>query len=193
MRLSFYTLVLLLSNAVCTFGQKPTEFAVSFNNDTVVLRAPFNYEFQSVSYVDAAGKKRKLGPGKIKEAYLGSTHFLGLPTSRGGVVSLQRVVMMNEKYLLTTIGVGEASKFNIYDRRTHDLVERMVTHSLVLKHDLITYDKYLIPYFGDCPEILRIIERGLTKENYGKATYTRDKMFASVSNFDCLKLRETDE
>lgn len=186
-------MVFACTKVACTFGQKPTEYAVSFNNDTVILHAPFNYEFQSVSYVDASGKKRKLGPGKIKEAYLGSTHFLGLPTSRGGPVSLQRVVMMNEKFLLTTIGVGEASKFNIYDRRTHEIVERMVTHSLVLKHDLNNFEKYLISYFGDCPELLQIIKNGLTKENYGKSTYGRDKMFASVSNFDCLKLRELDE
>jgi hypothetical protein len=188
-----FTCISLLALSTCLFGQKPTEFAVTFTNDTILLQAPYEYHFQAVSYVDAAGKKRKLGPGKIKEVYLGSTHYLSLPTFGGGRNILQRLVMMNERYLLASYCGSEDCKFNIYDRRTNEHMVKMITHSSYLKHDIRSFDKYLTPYFGDCPEILQIIKRGISREEYNKLTTERDQMLGKVSNFDCVKLREADE
>ncbi len=184
----FTALLFLLGGS--TYCQELTEFAVTYDNDTIALQGPFDPNIPR-RYYSADGKRRKLPHGTIKEIYHGSTHFLDLPFSAAGLKEMQRVVMMNDKYLLASLSTGPTTyRFNLFDRRTNEAVALMVRHSLTYKEDLRNYEEYLVPYFGDCTEILQIIKNSIGKEQYAKIVLAGDKMFRTVSNFDCEKLRE---
>ena len=191
MRLFLTTTILLLLAGQPAYCQRPTEFAVTYNNDTIVMYGPFDLGAPRV-YYDHQKKRQKLPRGEVKEVYIGSTHYLDLPNFINGAKMLQRVVMMSDNYLLTSIyETGQsACLFNLIDRRTNEGIAKMVIHSVNYKHDLRSYETYLEPYFGDCPEILEIIKNGIGKDQYANVIEAGDRMFRGVSNFDCAKLRK---
>lgn len=168
-------------------------FAVTLKHDTILLYGTkVSMSAADVTYDDADGRSRSIKQSKLSDLYLGVHHFINSPISSLGMDRLQRIVMKNERYMLTSYFGGSKWVYYIYDKRTKEALVKKVTHSANAKNDLKSMDKYILPYFKDCPDALQAIRSGLTKEAYKETRYeVVDRMFGVVSNYDCEKAGES--
>lgn len=162
-------------------------FAITLEHDTIHLYGTkVSMSAAHVTYDDADGKLQSIRQRKLSDLYLGVHHFINSPISSMGMDRLHRIVMENERYMLTSYFGGSKWVYYVFDKRTKEALVKKVTHSVKPKPDLKSLDKNILPYFKDCPDALQAIRNGITKEGY-RATYygVVDVMLGGVSNYDC--------
>ena len=167
-------------------------FAVTLKHDTILLYGTsVSMSAADVTYDDENGKARSIKQSKLSDLYLGVHHFINSPISSLGMDRLQRIVMENERYMLTSYFGGSKWVYYVYDKRTKEALVKKVTHSVKAKNDLKSMDEYILPYFKDCPDALQAIRAGISKEAYKETRYdVVDRMLGSVSNYDCVTAGE---
>ena len=187
MRCILFVLLSVLIGTVHSQGQQVAGYALTLTHDTIKLYgSSVSLSAATVDYTDADGKSKSIKQSKLSELYLGSEHFINSPISSLGMDRLQRIVMMNEKYMLTSYFGGSKWVFYVYDRRTKEAIVKKLSHDANPKADLKSLDKYIVPYFRDCPDAIEAIRSVIDKTSYHEPRgVVMDRMFRNVSNYDC--------
>jgi hypothetical protein len=170
-----------------TQGQRPGSYGLTLDHDTVwMYGTSVSLSAASVTYYDVDSKERNIKQNKLSDLYLGDEHFINSPISSLGMDRLQRIVMVNEKYMLTSYFGGSKWVFYVYDRNTKEALVKKVKHDANSKADLKSVDKYILPYFHDCPDAIAFIRKGINKKSYHEPPgVIMDRMFRGISNYDC--------
>jgi hypothetical protein len=191
-----YPFLLLFSCFIsCCFGQLAVVgYAITLEGDTILFHhkpsekeeaAKLTMTAASVDYVDAEGKTRSLKQADLREMRFGGHRFMNLPIYSMGMDRMQRVVMENDRYILTSY-FGNLWTFYIFNKRSMEAEEKKMNHSFKPKSDLKSLDKVISRYFGDCNEAMTAIRDQISTTDYRKnAQNGWDSMFGSVSNYIC--------
>jgi hypothetical protein len=188
MRFLFFALLLVFSGMNRSQGQEATGFAVTFKHDTVKFyHSSVSLSDVVVSYLDVNFKEHYIKQQNVMDMYFGADHYINSQTYNMGMKRLQRIVMMNDKYLLTSCLSRFEFVFYIYDRNTKEALVKKVGYGRRPKADLKSLDKYILPYFHDCPEVIEDIRKRLntlTAYDVSSAGFN-DFMFTNLSGFNC--------
>jgi hypothetical protein len=141
---------------------------------------------QFLTFYDINNKVVTVKQSKWKDMYLGDSHFINNSIASMGMNRLQRIVMQNDRYLLTTYFGGSKWVFYIYNRNTMEAVVKKAEHSKSQKRDLKSLDEVLSQYFGDCTEALAVIRKTIQSTDYRPGQRGIDEvMFKDITNYDC--------
>lgn len=176
--------LVLLTVGHTAVGQEPIGRAIMVSGDTI----PFYKNamvFSDVINYDTDNKNELIHAKDVQVVYMGNQRYIPIRMWSGSV-EFHRVVMFNEKYMLTVHALSMGLAFSVYESSTQKRI-KTEDHSIFAKADLKKLDKYIVPYFGDCTEAIETIRNGISKEQYEELGYRHDKMFRAVSDFDCTK------
>jgi hypothetical protein len=197
----FFFPILYASTCLCTAQEKQIGFAVTMKGDTMrfyrdawiadSIPPDLHLTATTVIYQDAKGQVREVRQSKLKDLYFGDHHFINNPLHSMGENRLQRVVMKNDKYLLTT-SYGNTNSFGnswmlyIYDRHTMKALVSRIKHSSNKERDMSTLYEVVAPYFGECGDAMAHIRSTIGATDYWSAKIAvEDVMFGDISNFTC--------
>lgn len=188
MRFLFFALLLAVSGTNRAQGQEVSGFAVTFKQDTIKFyHSSVSLSDVVVLYIDANYKEQYVKQQNVMDMYFGADHYINSQTYNMGIKRLQRIVMMNDRYLLTSCLSRFGYVFFIYDRNTKEALVRKVEYGRKPKADLKTLDTYILPYFHDCPEVIDDIRQrlnNLTAYDISSGGFN-DVMFTSLSIYNC--------
>ena len=188
---------LLCSLASMAFAQTPNllGYGVTVDGDTVWMYGScISMGCQFVNFNDVNYKEVSMKQSKLREMYTGDSHFINHQLGNIGMKRLQRIVMQNDKYLLTTYFGGPKWLFYIYNRNTMEPVVNKVEHSKSQKQDQKSLDEILSQYFGDCIEALAAIRNSIQTTDYRSGHRGIDEiMFKSITNYDCSATGKSDK
>ena len=187
MRFLFFALLLAVSGTNRAQGQEVTGFAVTFKNDTLKFyHSSVSMSDVVVSYIDANYKEQYVKQQNVMDMYFGSDHYINSQTYNMGIKRLRRIVMMNDRYLLTSCLSRLGYVFFIYDRNTKEALVRKVGYGVKPQADLQLLDKYILPYFHDCPEVIEDIRTRLSNmKTFVERKGFNDVMFTNLSIYNC--------
>jgi len=191
-----FLIALLCSTASMAFAQAPNPdgYGVTFKGDTVWIYGPVSMGAQFLTFYDINNKEVTESQSKLKDMYLGDSHFINNSIGSMGMKRLQRVVLQNDKYILTTYFGGPKWMYYIYNRNTMETEVNKKEHSKSQKHDLKSLDEVLSQYFGDCTEALAVIRNSIQTSDYRAGYRGIDEiMFKNITNYDCSAAGKSDK
>lgn len=146
---------------------------------------------QFVYYLDKNNDFQKLNQKKIKELHYASKKYISLPI-KGKTKRIQEVIADNNKYLLTQYYFHGVNYFYVFQKDNMEAVERKIKHSKKKKEDLKNYENYIVPYFSDCPKLLKRIKYNIENIEYNGENdyqvdlgYANNYMFNTITGFIC--------
>jgi hypothetical protein len=152
----------------------------------------FSLSSKWVMYHDERGKKRMVKQEELKDLYFKKDHFINSSIRYTGKPHLERIVMQNKSYILTSSYDGGRQSpwsFNIYDKSTGEAVVNGVTHTKTAEQDLGSLDNVITKYFPDCTEALDAIRSKIVNVpgRYAKSYNGKDRdiMFSEVTDYSC--------
>lgn len=146
---------------------------------------------QFIFYFDKNNRFEKIAQKKIKKLNYGHKRFLPLPIS-WTMDRIHEVIAENEKYLLTQYYFNGVNYFYVFDKSNMKYVEKKISHSFKANKDFKNFEKYIKPYFSNCPALLKKIKYNIENTIYrSNAAYKDDSAYADnylfneISNFQC--------
>lgn len=151
-----------------------------------------NYPFGDINfafwYYDQTGKSVFLKNNDLKNINKivvldGSCHFEKIH-HESGFQYFARSIARTDENLLFSICTSNGMFFSIFNFATRkSIFEKRRIHSVNLKYDKKSYNKFIKPNFLNCPELLKYLEGNLTPENY--KTSNAFHFFNGIIDLDC--------
>lgn len=191
MRYILFVLLVAVAGINHTQGQRLVGFAVSFEHDTTLLYNSVSLSDNWVNSYDVNNKGQSIKQKGLREMYVGGDHYINSDNYDMSVDRLQRIVLMNDKYLLTSYFASIKFVFYVYDRRTKERIVKEQKYNVSPKKDQKLLDEHILPYFHDCPDGINAIRNGIGKEkSYDFSHGPQDYMFSNLSNQDCSSFKQ---
>ncbi|RMA67691.1 hypothetical protein [Ulvibacter antarcticus] len=139
-------------------------------------------------YHDEKGKVIKVKQKKISELFVGNNYYTRLKIgSAFGFNRLHQVIAQNKNYILTEYFSHSSFYYYLFDKNNQVFVYKKQRSSNNTKDDKKFTEKYLKPYFKNCPELISKLDENLSKEykkSLGQSSYISNLMLG-ISNFEC--------
>ncbi|CAL68065.1 hypothetical protein [Christiangramia forsetii] len=205
MKLLFAIFPILIS--FHSYSQETVGYAITENNERIdfyqnvekrsklaynhVISGDVSMTGQFIFYLDKKNEFRKIPQKKIKELNYGLKRFLTLPLS-WSMDRIHEVIAENDKYLLTQYYFNGVNYLYVFDKSNMKYVEKKISHSYKVKKDSKNFERYIKPYFSNCPELLKKIKFNIENIKYrsnaaykDNSEYADNYLFNSISNFQC--------
>lgn len=164
-------------------GQSSESYLINEDGVKTYLYGNVSMSAESITFSDASGKNQYEKQKNIKSLVTGNRLFINLPIT-SIQDRLQEVIAYNDKYILTAYW-HNGQYLYIYDK-DYEAVEKKI----LLKHKkwkVLSKEK-IMPYFGDCPTLMKKINSNANKKyEYG------DLLFDGITQIKCgnseLKLK----
>lgn len=189
------------------YSQETVGYAITENNERIEFyqnvqeRSKLAYNHlieddvsmtgQFIFYFDKNNKFEKIPHKKIKELNYGHKRFLTLPIS-WSMDRIHEVIAENDKYILTQYYFNGVNYFYVFDKSNMKYLEKKISHSYKANKDSKNFEKYIKPYFSNCPALLKKLKYNIKNITYrsnaaykDNSGYADNYLFNGVSNFQC--------
>ena len=140
---------------------------------------------QYIYYIDIDGNLERISQRKIKECSYGENRYINLPIYSVGMTRLHRVIAENENFLLTSY-FHNSHFFYVFEKADLNPREKKVRMGRSKKRDLKLIESSVKPYFGNCPELLQRIKKGVLGSYYHRYRGSfNNTLFKNISNYKC--------
>ncbi len=139
-------------------------------------------------YTNEKREVKKIKQKKISELFVGNNYFTRLKIGNVfGFNRLHQVLVQNDKYILTEYFSNGSFYYYLFDKQNEEFIYKKKKSSNKTKNDNKFAEKYLKPYFKNCPDFISQLNENLStqyKKTLGSTVYI-SFMTKHISNMKC--------